>query len=1114
MYFQVSRYMVMAAIVGLVCSDLMIPTSARSQLRSGAAFLKILPGTRQQGLATSLTAGIDEMHTLYANPAATGYLREWQWAINYTEWFADIYNISINYGRRVRTPWSREARFALGLYYQGVRDFESTEGTEPAVSASDMLLTFSYGNPLTFLSRNVSVGGNIKYLRSKLADFTASSVVFDGGLLYRSNRFKLKTGMFDYAIVSAGVAATQMGKSLGYISERTPLPTTLRAGLALNIGKHNGLQFQLSGDYQKVKDETGRISFGAEVSWAYALAFRTGYNFTNNILSKFAMGLSLRLDDLNSPVKNVLPGRNNGMRVDIATLENNDFFAASYRAGVNHYPIAPENFDISSELLGTCVGNGNVNLSWEMAQDPDLYDDVRYSLFLMREDSSKLADVIDRVETGEFDFANHADPTLDIISAPEQFAVDKKRRQMSYTFFAVSEGNYYWTVMASDRDNHVHFARKIEHFNLPEPSQPDLLITRIDFHLNQNEIIADGYNGDCQGEIHLTITNQSKCSADNFTVNVYDSLNVDPRLYTMRNPDELPPPDNQKRSIYQTQIAELLPGEQQIIPVPWHRARDGADYIVAYIDEENVIHEQDELNNRKTQQIALPEMDIKIAASPNDVAVGDTVMYTLRIENRGSSTAENFHLHNQIPTFLTLVDSSSSLTPDSLSAEHVSWWFPALLPGDVREITYFATVDSAVSNITNVGRILSPCDMLPTNNVDSTKVSGVRYDLRLGLAANVDPLRPKVKFNLNDSTLTTSSLQQLDILGRALQSGLLESTFIKIEGHTDLQGFRNHSISQNRKRNQKLSEGRARCVENYLVSNYNIAPDRICGFGFGQERPISRLHEDNRRTEINILRNPISCSAAATADVTIPAVYQQANITYTITISNQGPDPAQNIKLTDILPANVSLLTDSFNQEPERGLATQDTLTWYIPWISAGDTKEITFKVTVDSIPSNSHAYELRNAAHVTSRFDNNKNNNSATAAVYAIAGTAPKSTKSNNLRIHIVEPGETLSLISQKYYQDPAHWGTIFVANQLAQPHMIYPGQELLIPDAPFAANIEDVNAHAPRSNHSQQGNRDTVESAPPTPPSLPPQNEPPNRRRVRGNTRLHASDFRTDKS
>lgn len=50
----------------------------------------------------------------------------------------------------------------------------------------------------------------------------------------------------------------------------------------------------------------------------------------------------------------------------------------------------------------------------------------------------------------------------------------------------------------------------------------------------------------------------------------------------------------------------------------------------------------------------------------------------------------------------------------------------------------------------------------------------------------------------------------------------------------------------------------------------------------------------------------------------------------------------------------------------------------------------------------------------------------------------------------HTVEKGESLSKIAKHYYQDPMKYKQIFDANtdQLKNPDVIHPGQELVIPN------------------------------------------------------------------
>ncbi len=50
----------------------------------------------------------------------------------------------------------------------------------------------------------------------------------------------------------------------------------------------------------------------------------------------------------------------------------------------------------------------------------------------------------------------------------------------------------------------------------------------------------------------------------------------------------------------------------------------------------------------------------------------------------------------------------------------------------------------------------------------------------------------------------------------------------------------------------------------------------------------------------------------------------------------------------------------------------------------------------------------------------------------------------------HIVQKGESLSLIAKHYFKDPMKYQAIFEANRplLKDPNVIHPGQELIIPN------------------------------------------------------------------
>ncbi len=568
---------------------------AQGQIRSGSTFLNFTPGARYQGMAGSLTGSIDEMHALFINPAATGFLREWQWATSYTEWFANTYNVSFLYGKKIRTPWSRKSHVALGLQYQGIRAFDSTNKLDATASANDLLITGSFGNPLTFLTPNLSFGVNLKYFRSSLADFSASSLIADIGLLYKSNRFHVNNSLFDYGVFSFGVAVTQLGNGLNFISAETPLPRTVRAGAALNIGKHNGIQVKLSTDLKKVRNEKTSVSFGTEISWSYRYALRGGYNFNSNLLSKVSFGLSIRLDGRSLGGGRSIPGLNNAMRVDIAAVENNDVFSTTYRGSLNHYPIGPEKFAVTTPTDGKNLKDAPVAFQWEPSRDPDLYDDVSYALLIERmdfqtPDSLLLFNLIRNSKTKFTDFVSEIEQL-----ASDDFFVfrltdipDTKSDYIKKEVTALQPGKYFWTVLAYDRDHHVRIAEK-EGKNLWNFSiLPDLQLTQVSFQ--PDSVITENTE---QGKIILKIKNTGTAASLPTRFAITDSLPESDIQYTNKAEGT----GSHYISISAIDLNTINPGQDTTVSFPWKTPVAGKHVLKVTLDPDNNLHEFSKTNN-------------------------------------------------------------------------------------------------------------------------------------------------------------------------------------------------------------------------------------------------------------------------------------------------------------------------------------------------------------------------------------------------------------------------------------------------------------------------------------------------------------------------------------
>ena len=563
----------MSFIVACFSALLLAPTCTHAQIRHGASFLRLMPGPRQQGLASSSTGVLDEHYTVYANPGAAGFMREWQWSASYSRWIADVYSASVFYGQRVRMPWSRHTRFGFGVAYQGVPEFDSSQRTVAQASASDALFAVSVGQPFQIARQHFAFGMNAKYLLSKLAHYDANTWIVDLGVMYRTKKFSLlKTGgLFEHGIISAGVAFTQLGPALEFIANKTPLPRTLRAGLAFNAGRHEGLQMQFALDYHRTQKEPGEMSLGTELSWGQIVSLRGGYDFENRLISPIAFGVSFRFDDHKMPLHSALPGRNKALRFDLAAAEDNLLFSRPYRGGMTHHAIGPESFGWGGPTHGALIEGDSVRLAWEATRDPDLYDDAQY-LLLVDQDSLALAQAVLLAERNSAAFFNQ--PTS------KAFRVNQKLTSTSYLLTPLEPGKHYWSVLAYDVDQHVRVIGKQERrLNMFRVLAPALEIKAITFEPHP-WITEDQY----QGQIKITVASAGVRNVAEVALTLYDSIATRSSYAstTSRGHGE----NRARNLIGRVALTNLQPGAEHTVAFEWQTPHHGLHHVTALVDEE------------------------------------------------------------------------------------------------------------------------------------------------------------------------------------------------------------------------------------------------------------------------------------------------------------------------------------------------------------------------------------------------------------------------------------------------------------------------------------------------------------------------------------------------
>jgi outer membrane protein OmpA-like peptidoglycan-associated protein len=747
-----------------------------TQVRSGAAFLKMMPGARIQSMAGAATAMFDDPHAVFANPAAAAHFREWEWSAGYTKWIADISNASFIYGRRIPAPWSRDFRVGFGLLYQGTSSFNNNLNVLPEASASDVVASISLGQPLSFISDILSVGTNIKYMNSILAQYSASSIIFDYGIMAKSAPVKIGKSM--RGVFSLGAAITQNGPDLTFIQMGTPLPQTIRFGGAAYLGLKNNVKMLLSADYVSVKDEDPFLSIGSEFRLNRLLAVNAGYDFGSELFNKITLGASIRLDDVSLPVGDAFPGKHNAFRIDVATLDGSEFFTRTYRGTVTHFASRPEPFKLVTPVRGDSITSSNVMLRWQQAREKDIFDNVTYRVLVDR-DSVAIARIINACD-------RNPELYLGLLENP---LIMNKETTDNFLPMGISEGgDYYWTVAAVDKDQQVRFSSG-------ENAISNFTVTRSDIELRDIQFDYNPYitMDDYHGLLKVKVRNNGDHSAHNLTIRLQDDVEqLDYNIETLAfSGDEIPMSGNRVEDLT---IVELLPGELREVEMEWRTTLLGRHKISAQIDPDGQINELNRLNNSMQKSFytvpkgsfsAVDETPIvstasKIVETPLITKIAfeknSTILNSLYVDQKGRLPvlrilAERLRKNPQLSIQLEgVADSNSNETNTALADSRAEAVKNSLMQMDV------------LADQINIapGRVLS-ARMLPPDSADAEMLRQERRYVEISAPAAGEAIlfRPVEE---RETTIEKAAIQFSSDVASAISFSSGEALFVSNEG--------------------------------------------------------------------------------------------------------------------------------------------------------------------------------------------------------------------------------------------------------------------------------------------------------------------------------------------
>ena len=381
---------------------------------------------------------------------------------------------------------------------------------------------------------------------------------------------------------------------------------------------------------------------------------------------------------------------------------------------------------------------------------------------------------------------------------------------------------------------------------------------------------------------------------------------------------------------------------------------DGARTNIATVTSDTF---DDNTDNNSAQAVTdAVAADLEIDKSVNDATpnLGDEVIWTITVTNNGPDTAEAVVVSDVLPEGTTFVESTADFDSvagivelgDLDSGQSVSFDITVTVD-DREEIDNTATVSS------------DTFDNDDTNNSDNAIVDAVVADVTISKVPD-DPapnLGENATWNItvtNDGPDVAENVVVTDILPEG-------TTFVE----STLEGF-------------DPSTG--------MVALGDLEPDALVSFDITvtvndaspQNNVVSvasdTFDDDESNNTSESVVDAVITDLVIDKEVDNPTPDVGAQVVFTTTVTNEGPDLAENVNVIDNLPEGVTFVSADVDFDPAIGSVDLGNL-------EPGDSASFAITVTVDEADM-----ELVNTADVTNdTVESDLDNNSAEASVTAV---------------------------------------------------------------------------------------------------------------------------------
>lgn len=409
-------------------------------------------------------------------------------------------------------------------------------------------------------------------------------------------------------------------------------------------------------------------------------------------------------------------------------------------------------------------------------------------------------------------------------------------------------------------------------------------------------------------------------------------------------------------------------------------------------------------------------------ASPDPVAPGGDILYTLTYSNTGNITSPDLYLNDAVPTNTTFVSATDGGTE---TAGNVSWYVGMLAPGTTLSTTLDVMVDPSVADgtiISNTATLTDNANVNVSSSVDTTVTAAPAPIITLSKTASPDPVTAgnDLTYTIDFANIGTAEATNV-VITDPIPTG---TTYVDASAT-------NNGIFDGTQITWNVGGLGAGATDS---ASFSVTTDPGLADGSSISNTVT-LTSDQATKTFDTTTSVVAPSTGSpilnlSKDASANPVVAGQNLTYTLSYDNSGDADATNVVISDVIPTGAFYIVGSATNG---GTFDGTQVSWDLGTLAPSASGSMTFDVQTD--PALNNGDVISNQADITS--DQTSSSAFNNVDVIRNAGTAFL-TIDKSVDLTDANPGDTLTY-TLAYSNTGDIDATGAIINDDLNPNLIY---------------------------------------------------------------------------